>query len=169
VVTRSKPRYVDVANPAMAIDCPNCGLRTARFLEFCSCCGSALWPNGSVATAAFLAWRDYDPQRAPARRYDLAIPVRAEPPVIDYTERAHRLGIHLLPGSNYPFPIAAGMGILFIALALAAAPFTVRIGIGVVGALVLLYGVIGWVVLEDTRNFPSEALEGEPEINEGIH
>jgi hypothetical protein len=57
---------------------------------------------------------------------------------------------------------------LFIALALAAAPLTVRLVIGVVGALVLLYGVIGWVVLEDTRYFPSEALEAEPD-SEGMH
>src|SRR5205823_12085395 len=28
----NRPRYVDTRNPALAIDCPNCGLRTARFM-----------------------------------------------------------------------------------------------------------------------------------------
>jgi hypothetical protein len=159
VVSRSKPRHVDVSNPALAIDCPRCGLRTARFMEYCRNCGFALWPSGPVATAAFRAWRDHDPMRAPARRYDLAIPSDEGPPVVDYEERAHRLGIHIFPSSSYPFPIAIGIGILLFGLALATAPMPVRIGIGVVGALVLLYGVIGWVILEDTRYFPSEPLE----------
>ena len=162
MLSRSKPRHVDVSNPALAIDCPRCGLRTARFMEYCRNCGFALWPGGPVATAAFRAWRDHDPARASARRYDLVIPVEEPPNVVDYEERAHRLGIHIFPSSSYPFPIAIGVAILLFGLALATAPVPVRIAIGVVGVLILLYGVVGWVILEDTRYFPSDALEVEP-------
>ncbi len=130
-------------------------------MEYCNSCGFALWPSGVVATAAFRAWRDADPARRPARRFGLAIPVDAETPVVDYEERAHRLGIHIFPSSSYPFPIAIGIGVLLFGLALSTAPWPFRIGLMVVGALILLYGVIGWVIVEDTRYFPSDALEVE--------
>jgi hypothetical protein len=49
---------------------------------------------------------------------------------------------------------------LFIA-AFAAVPLAtpVRIGLLAVGALVFLFGVFGWVVLEDTRYFPADRVE----------
>jgi hypothetical protein len=136
----------------MAIDCPACGLITPRFLPYCRNCGFSLWPSGQFASAAFLAWRDADPARRYARRYDLEIPARVQPPVIDYEERAHRLGIHVFPSSNYPFVICVG----FFFLALAAVPFATvaRIGLAVIGLIVFLIGVVGWVVFEDVRMFP---------------
>ena len=60
----NRPRYVDTRNPALAIDCPNCGLRTARFMPQCRNCGYSIWPSGPVASAAFRAWQAADP---PAR------------------------------------------------------------------------------------------------------
>lgn len=145
---------MDTSNPALAIDCPNCGLVTPRFLVYCRNCGFSLWPNSRYASAAFKAWKEADPARKDARRYDLEIPVRWEPQVVDYEERAHRLGIHLFPSSNYPFVICLG----FFLLALAAIPFAgpIRLGLGILGFVVFLIGVFGWVVLEDVRMYPSE-------------
>jgi hypothetical protein len=150
----TKPAFVDVGNPAMAIDCPNCGLLTARFGQYCSNCGFSLWPSGPFASAAFEAWQAADPARKAARRFDLELPNRTGPEVVDYEERAHRLGIHLFPSSRYPFVICVG----FFFLALAAVPFATvaRIALGAIGALVFLVGVIGWVVLEDVRMYPSD-------------
>jgi hypothetical protein len=151
----TKPAFVDVGNPAMAIECPNCGLLTARFGEYCSNCGFSLWPSGPFVSAAFKAWQSADPARSDARRFDLELaPAQAAPEVVDYEERAQRLGIHLFPSSSYPFVICVG----FFFLALAAVPFAslVRIALGAVGALIFLIGVIGWVVLEDVRMFPSD-------------
>jgi tellurite resistance protein TehA-like permease len=160
VRTRARPRYVDVANPALAIDCPRCGLRTARFMEFCRNCGYALWPNGVVATAAFRAWRDYDPVRAPASRFDLAIPDTESPPLIDYEERAHELGIHIFPSSNFPFLISLGMLILALAIVpFHGEPAVVHYVIAAVGAVVFLAGVVGWVLVEDVRMYPSEVIQ----------
>jgi hypothetical protein len=157
VAATAKPRYVDVANPALAIDCPNCGLRTQRFLQYCRNCGYSLWPSSLVASAAFQAWRAADPARAVARRYDLLVPVDEAAPVMDYEEEAHRLGIHLFPSSTYPFPIAIGMFFLFLAIVHFPGEATwVRIAIGIVGALILLYGVIGWVVIEDIKLYPGD-------------
>ncbi|HEX6488193.1 MAG TPA: hypothetical protein VF137_04855 [Candidatus Dormibacteraeota bacterium] len=158
--TKAKPRYVDVANPALAIDCPRCGLRTARFMEFCRNCGYALWPNGRVATAAFRAWRDYDESRAPARRFDLFVPSDEGPPTVDYEERAHELGIHIFPNSNFPFLISLGM----LVLALSIVPFkgepaVAHYLIAVVGAVIFLAGVVGWVLVEDVRMYPSEVVD----------
>jgi hypothetical protein len=168
-MTRStKPAFVDVGNPAMAIDCPNCGLLTARFGQYCSSCGFALWPSGPFVSAAFQAWRSADPARARARRFDLELPAQTTTEVVDYEERAHRLGIHVSPSSNYPFVICVG----FFFLALAAVPFgtVVRIALGVVGAVIFLVGVIGWVVIEDVRMYPRDDVmthgppaSGEPE------
>ena len=164
-MTATKPRYVDVSNPALAIDCPRCGLRTARFTQYCRNCGYALWPSGPVASAAFRAWRDADPARRVARRFDLALPVDEGPPVVDYEERAHRLGIHIFPSSPFPFPIAIGVMILFFAIInFPGEAAWLRIALFVVGAVVLLYGVVGWVVVEDVRYFPDDAVEvGEAE------
>src|SRR5437773_10590376 len=139
VVRSRRPRFVDTSNAALAVDCPRCGLMTQRFLPYCQNCGFALWPSRIVAGAAFHAWQDADAARAGARPYDLKLP---EPPpenVVDYEERAHRLGIHLFPSSSYPFVICVG----FLFLGLAAVPFPgpVRIALAVVGLVVFLFCV----------------------------
>ena len=149
-----KPRYVDVSNPSLSVECPRCGLRTARFIDHCRNCGYKLWPSSVVASAAFKAWRDGDPSRAEASRFELDLPVDEGGPVIDYAERAHQLGIHLFPNSNYPFIICVGS--LFLGLAAIPFPGTARIVLAVIGGLIFLYGVVGWVLVEDVRMYPAE-------------
>ena len=159
-----KPRYVDVTNPSLSVDCPRCGLRTARFVDHCRNCGYKLWPSSVVASAAFKAWRDADPSRARASRYDLELPAEPVDLTIDYAARAHELGIHLFPNSNYPFIICAGA--LF--LGLAAIPFpsgTARIVLAVIGGVIFLFGVVGWVLVEDVRMYPSESPEPHGEVH----
>jgi hypothetical protein len=160
VATATKPGFVDVGNPAMAIDCPKCGLVTARFNTYCRNCGFSLWPNERASSAAFEAWRGAEPGRRLARPFDLELPEAVEPHLVDYEERAHRLGIHLFPSSNFPFVICVG----FFFLALAAVPFPApaRIALGVIGLMVFLFGVAGWVVLEDVRMFPTDDLMTTP-------
>ena len=145
----TKPRFVDTGNPAMAIDCPKCGLVTSRFLQFCRNCGFSLWPSSTIASAAFEAWRDADPARRYARRYDLELPVPRRPQVVDYEARAHQLGIHISPNSPNPFVICVGVFLIF--LALPRFPLVARIVLFVLGLLVLLWGVIGWVIREDVK------------------
>ncbi len=149
-----KPRYVDVSNPSLSVECPNCGLRTARFIDFCRNDGYKLWPSSQMASAAFKAWRNADPSRALASRFDMELPVEPVDATVDYAARAHQLGIHLFPNSNYPFIICVGA--LF--LGLAAIPFdgTVRIVLAVIGGLVFFYGVVGWVLVEDVRMYPAD-------------
>jgi hypothetical protein len=158
VAAAKKPRYVDVANPSLAVDCPRCGLRTARFIDHCRNCGYKLWPSSVMASAAFKAWQATDPARAEVSRFDLQLPVEIDN-VVDYEARAHQLGIHLFPSSNWPFVIC--FGILF--LALAAIPFgdAVRIGLAVIGVLIFLVGVVGWVLVEDVKMYPAESGPGE--------
>ena len=158
-VASSKPRYVDVSNPSLSVICPSCGLVTQRFLDLCRNDGYKLWPSSEVASAAFKAWRDADPSRADASRYDLELPSPVAPLEIDYAERAHQLGIHLFPSSTYPFVICVGA--LF--LGLAAIPFSgvTRIVLLVIGLLIFLWGMVGWVLVEDVRMFPA-AGGGEP-------
>jgi hypothetical protein len=111
-----------------------------------------------VASAAFRAWRDADPEaRSRARPYDMELPVEVEPNLVDYDARAHELGIHIFPNSNFPFLICLGIGVAAFAAVPLALP--VRIGFGVVGALIFLTGVVGWVIVEDTRYFPVEGAE----------
>jgi hypothetical protein len=154
VADAKKPRYVDLSNSSLAVECPKCGLQTARFIDHCRNCGYKLWPSGPMASAAFKAWRSIDPARAAASRFDLDLPVAVEN-VIDYDERAHQLGIHVSPSSNWPFVIS--FGLLF--LALAAIPFDsiVRIVLAAVGGVIFLVGVAGWVLREDVRMFPTDA------------
>jgi hypothetical protein len=154
VAVARKPRYVDVSNPSLSVECPRCGLRTARFIDHCRNCGYKLWPSSVMASEAFKIWRDADPRRAEASRFDLELPGPAADTTIDYAARAHELGIHLFPSSNYPFVICVGA--LF--LGLAAIPFsnTVRLVLGVIGGLIFLYGVVGWVLVEDVRMFPAD-------------
>ena len=136
------------------MDCPRCGLRTARFVDHCRNCGYKLWPSSVMASAAFKAWRSADPARAKASRFDVELPPEPVDVTIDYAARAHELGIHLFPNSNYPFIICVGA--LF--LGLAAIPFsaTARIVLAVIGGLIFLYGVVGWVLVEDVRMFPAD-------------
>lgn len=158
----NKPRYVDVANPDLAVDCPHCGLRTARFIDQCRNCSYKLWPSSHVASAAFQAWRSADPARAEASRFDLEILSHVDN-TFDFNARAHKLGIHLFPNSNWPFTIC--VGVLF--LGLGAIPFAspTRIALAVIGGLIFLYGVAGWVLLEDVRMYPSEGSESGGEVH----
>ncbi|MGH7921420.1 MAG: YgaP family membrane protein [Candidatus Dormibacteraceae bacterium] len=148
----AKPSFVDVSNPAMAIDCPNCSLITPRFLQYCHNCGYSLWPSGEYATAAFVAWRDHDGERLRARRFDLECPApEPDDNVLDDDARAHELGIHVFPRSSWPFTICIGFFFLFLALVPFPGPW--RIALGIVGAVILLIGIVGWVVLEDTQMY----------------
>ena len=151
-----KPRYVDVSNPSLAVDCPHCGLRTARFIDQCRNCGYKLWPSSKAASAAFLAWRAADPARASASRFDLDITEYIDT-TVDFAARAHELGIHLFPNSNWPFVIC--LGVLF--LGLAAIPFSspLRITLAVIGGVIFLYGVAGWVLVEDVKMYPADGVE----------
>jgi DNA-directed RNA polymerase subunit RPC12/RpoP len=151
------PRYVDVAKPDLGVDCPYCGLRTQRFLDHCSNCGYKLWPSSQMASAAFKAWQAADPARRSVSRFDLALPVEVEN-VVDYEARAHQLGIHIFPNSNWPFVICFGA----LVLGIAGVPFpaVARISLAVIGGIIFLTGVVGWVIVEDVKIFPSESATG---------
>ena len=154
-----KPRYVDVSNPALAVECPRCGLLTARFVDHCRNCGYKLWPSSEMASAAFKAWQAADPERrSEVSRFDTDYPVRIDN-TVDYAARARQLGIHLSPNSNWPFVISFGGG--FLAFAAIPFPATVRILLALMGGLIFLWGIIGWVVIDDTQMFPTESPDGE--------
>jgi len=157
VAAPKQPRYVDISNPSLAVDCPRCGLRTPRFLDLCRNCGYKLWPSSYAASAAFKAWRAADPARATASRYDMEIPQNIEV-VVDFDAKARELGIHMPPPSRWPFVICAGA----FFLAIAAIPFSpgVRIGLAIVGGLIFLIGVVGWVLVEDVKMYPTESTTG---------
>ncbi|MDQ6722461.1 MAG: hypothetical protein M3003_16945 [Candidatus Dormibacteraeota bacterium] len=157
-----KPRYVDVTNPDLAVDCPRCGLRTARFVDLCRNCGYKLWPSSEMASAAFKAWQDADPERTLASRFDLELPRRVDNSV-DFSARARELGIHLFPNSNWPFTICVGA--LFLGLAAIPFPAQPRIALAIIGGLIFLYGVVGWVLLEDVRMFPSDSTGSSTEVH----
>ena len=132
---------------------------TARFIDLCRNCGYKLWPSSVMASAAFKAWQAADPERrSEVSRFDMDYPVHVDD-TIDYDARAHELGIHLSPNSNWPFVIC--FGLLF--LSLAAIPFsaTARIVLAVIGGLIFLWGVVGWVVIDDSRMFPTDSTESE--------
>lgn len=152
-----RTRYVDTSNPALGVDCPRCGLLTARFTEYCLNCGYSIWPSAESASAAFRAWRAADPARRTARAYDTELPPEPAGP-FDYLAQAHELGIHVSPPSRYPILICIG---LFL-LSLAAIPFsaTVRWVAGIAGLIVFLVGVGGWVTVEDVRMFPGQPPRG---------
>jgi len=115
-----------------------------------------------MASAAFKEWRDADPARRSASRFDLEIPQSVEV-LVDFDARAHELGIHLFPSSNWPFTIC--LGILF--LGLAAIPFTpiARIVMAAIGGVIFLWGVIGWVLVEDVRMFPTDTPQSHGEVH----
>ena len=132
---------------------------TARFVDMCRNCGYKLWPSSVMASAAFKAWRAADPERrSEVSRFDLDYPVHLDD-TIDYDARAHELGIHISPPSNWPFVIC--FGLLFLSLAAISFPATPRIVLAVIGGLIFLWGVVGWVVIDDSRMFPSESTESE--------
>jgi hypothetical protein len=159
VPAAKKPRYVDVSNPALAVECPRCGLLTARFVDHCRNCGYKIWPTSEMASAAFKAWRAADPERrSEVSRFDVDYPDRIDN-TVDYSARARQLGIHLSPNSNWPFVISFGGG--FLAFAAIPFPATVRILLAVTGGLIFLWGIIGWVVIDDTQMFPTESADGE--------
>jgi hypothetical protein len=150
---------VDVSNPSLVVECPRCGLMTARFVDMCRNCGYKLWPSSVMASAAFKAWRAADPERrAEVSRFDLDYPVHLDD-TVDYEARAHELGIHISPPSNWPFVIC--FGLLFLSLGAIPFPGTVRIVLAVIGGVIFLWGVVGWVVIDDSRMFPSESTEPE--------
>ncbi len=157
-----RPRYVDVANPSLTVECPRCGLLTARFIDHCRNCGYKLWPSSVMAAAAFKVWRDADPARRETSRFDMALPVYIDN-TVDYAARAHELGIHLFPSSNFPFLIC--LGLLFLGLAAIPFPGVVRIVMLVIGGLIFLAGVFGWVVVEDVRMFPSDTPPPHAEVH----
>lgn len=152
-----------MSNPSLSVECPNCGLQTPRFLDHCRNDGYKLWPSSEMASAAFKVWRDADPARARASRYDMELPPEPLDVTIDYAARAHELGIHLFPNSNYPFIICVGA--LF--LGLAAIPFsgTARIVLAAIGGLIFLYGVVGWVLVEDVRMYPADSPQTHSEVH----
>lgn len=154
-----KPRYVDVSNPSLSVECPRCGLRTARFIDLCRNCGYKLWPSSEMASAAFKAWRDADPTRGDVSRFDLEVLPEPVDTTVDFAARAHELGIHLFPNSNYPFVICVGA--LFLALAGIPFPGPARIAMLVIGGLIFLYGVVGWVLVEDVRMYPVDTPPAE--------
>ena len=158
-----KPRYVDVSNPSLSVECPNCGMITQRFLEFCGSCGYKLWPSGEMASEAFKIWRDADPRRAQASRFDLELPASPVDDTIDYAARAHDLGIHIFPNSNYPFTICVGA--LFLAVAAVPLSTVARITLAVIGGLIFLYGVVGWVLVEDVRIYPGDSAQPTREVH----
>jgi hypothetical protein len=161
VAASKQTRYVDVSNPSLVVECPRCGLITARFVDHCRNCGYKLWPSSVVASAAFKAWRAADPEhRSEVSRFDMDYPVHIDN-TIDYEARAHQLGIHLSPNSNWPFVIC--FGALFLSMAAIPFPATARIVLAVIGGLIFLWGIIGWVVIEDTRMYPGDS--AQPEVH----
>jgi hypothetical protein len=95
----------------------------------------------------------------------MELPLPPPREIVDYEERAHRLGIHLFPPSSYPFVICIG----FLFLGLAAVPFNAaaRIAMLVIGLVVFLIGVVGWVVLEDVRMYEDVVSHETPEPDAG--
>ena len=116
-----------------------------------------------MASAAFKAWRDADPSRRDASRFDLELPPSAVEPLVDYEARAHELGIHLFPSSVWPFVICVGA--LFLSLGAVPFPATARIVLAVIGGVIFLAGVVGWVLVEDVKMFPVETPSAHGEVH----
>jgi hypothetical protein len=146
----------------MAVECPSCGLKTARFIDHCRNCAYKLWPSSVMASAAFKAWQAADPARKRVSRFDLEIPVEVDN-IVDFAARAHELGIHLFPSSNWPFVIS--FGLLFLALGAIPFPTVPRIALAVFGGLIFLGGVVGWVLVEDVRMFPDDTPQPHGEVH----
>ena len=106
-----------------------------------------------MASAAFTAWRATDRARGETSRFDLRVPVDVDN-TVDYEARAHELGIHLFPSTNWPIIICIGL----LLLGVAAVPIVpvARIVLGVMGGVIFLAGVTGWVLIEDVKMYPAE-------------
>ena len=146
--------YVDTSNPAVGIDCPRCGLLTARFGWFCRNCGFRLWPGAQAAARAYRSWRLADPARIYVHQWD-DTPLLDEDSVIvvDFAEKAHDLGIHIFPSSRWPVLVC--VGIFFLAFAAIPFPSIARIILAVIGVLFFIAAIAGWM-LEDVRLFPKD-------------
>src|ERR1700676_2632245 len=132
---------------------------TARFVDMCRNCGYKVGPASVMASAAFKGWRPAAPERrAEVSRFDLDYPVHLDN-TVDYEARAHELGIHISPPSNWPFVIC--FGLLFLSLAAIPFPATPRIVLAAIGGLIFLVGIVGWVVIEDTRMYPGDKPQTE--------
>ena len=110
-----------------------------------------------MASAAFQAWRAADPARARASRFDLEVPVEVDN-IVDYEARAHQLGIHLFPSTNWPIVIC--IGLFFLGIAAVPIATTARIVLAMVGGLIFLIGVAGWVLVEDVKMYTAESSAG---------
>ena len=129
----------------------------------CRNCGYKIWPSSVMASAAFKAWQAADPvHRSEVSRFDLDYPAHVDN-TVDYVERAHQLGIHIFPSSNWPFVIC--LGVLF--LSVAAIPFapTTRIVLAAIGGVIFLWGVAGWVLVEDVKMFPDDSAQPQGEVH----
>jgi hypothetical protein len=152
-----------VSNPALAVECPRCGLLTARFVDMCRNCGYKIWPSSVMASAAFKAWQAADPvHRSEVSRFDMDYPAHVDN-TVDYVERAHHLGIHIFPNSNWPFVIC--VGVLFLSVAAIPFPATTRIVLAAIGGVIFLWGVAGWVLVEDVKMFPDDSAQPQGEVH----
>jgi hypothetical protein len=152
-----------VSNPALAVECPHCGLLTARFVDMCRNCGYKIWPSSVMASAAFKAWQAADPvHRSEVSRFDMDYPNQVDN-TVDYVARAHELGIHLFPSSNWPFVIC--LGVLFLSVAAIPYPATTRIVLAVIGGVIFLWGIVGWVLVEDVKMFPDDSPQAQGEVH----
>ena len=129
----------------------------------CRNCGYKIWPSSVMASAAFKAWQAADPaHRSEVSRFDVDYPVQVDN-TVDYVERAHKLGIHIFPSSNWPFVIC--LGVLFLSVAAIPFPATTRIVLAVIGGVIFLWGVVGWVVVEDVNMFPADSPQPQGEVH----
>jgi hypothetical protein len=129
----------------------------------CRNCGYKIWPSSVMASAAFKAWQASDPvHRSEVSRFDLDYPNKVDN-TVDYGARAHELGIHLFPSSNWPFVIC--LGVLFLSVAAIPFPSTTRIALAVIGGVIFLWGVVGWVLVEDVKMFPDDSPQPQGEVH----
>ncbi len=151
--------YVDTGNPAVGIDCPKCGLLTARFGWFCRNCGFRLWPNAEAAARAYRTWRLADNARMYIHQWDDTPPLGggSDVIVVDFGERAHRLGIHLFPASLWPILVC--VGVFFLAFAAIPFPAIARIVLLGLGIVFFIFAIAGWM-LEDVKMFPADDGDG---------
>src|SRR5258706_438792 len=66
-------------------------------------------------------------------------------------------------GVNWPFVIC--VGILFLGLAAIPFPSAARITLLVIGGIIFLYAVAGWVLVEDVKMYPGESIEPGAEVH----
>ena len=107
-----------------------------------------------AAARAYRTWRLADPARMYVHQWD-DTPVVDEPNVIvvDFEEKAHKLGIHIFPSSRWPFLVC--VGVLFLAFAAIPFPSVARIVLAVIGVIFFILAIAGWM-LEDVRLFPKD-------------